>query len=69
VKTRTTRRQAPVPQHDWDPRRNRAVMELLDHLAQELAEEYVRLMKQALQGEDRHESGDLCPVQFGEPAP
>ena len=69
MKTRAKRRHEPAPQHDWDPRRNQAVMDLLDHLAQELAEEYVRLMKQALQEEDRHESGDLCPVQFGEPAP
>ena len=32
---------------EWDPRRNVAVRELLDHLAHELAEEYIRLMKQA----------------------
>lgn len=32
---------------DWDPRCNRASRELLDHLARELAEEYIRLMKEA----------------------
>ena len=37
----------PAPLPDWDPRHNRAVREILDHLARELAEEYVRLMKDA----------------------
>lgn len=32
---------------DWDPRWNEAVRNLLDHLARELAEEYIRLMKEA----------------------
>jgi hypothetical protein len=31
----------------WDPRRHEVARELLDHLARELAEEYIRLMKQA----------------------
>ena len=35
----------------WDCRYNPAVRELLDHLARELAEEYVRLMKEAAQRE------------------
>lgn len=33
-----------------DPRTNSAVRELLDHIARELAEEYVRLMKAAAEG-------------------
>ena len=37
------------PKHDvgqgWTPESNPALKELLDHLAQELAAEYVRLMK------------------------
>ncbi len=37
---------------EWDPQRNVAVRELLDHLARELAEEYIRLMKQAATEED-----------------
>lgn len=32
---------------DWDPRDNPHVRDLLDHLARELAEEYIRLMKAA----------------------
>jgi len=35
------------PSRRWDVRYNGAVRELLDHVARELAEEYVRLMKQA----------------------
>jgi len=31
----------------WNPARDPAVRELLDHIAVELAEEYVRLMKEA----------------------
>ena len=30
---------------DWTPEANPALKEMLDHLAQELAEEYVRLMR------------------------
>jgi hypothetical protein len=46
----TTDRAAPQsedPSRRWDVRHNRAVRELLDHVARELAEEYVRLTKQA----------------------
>lgn len=32
---------------DWDPRCNQAAREFLDHLARELAEEYIRLTKEA----------------------
>lgn len=35
---------------DWSPLDNPAVRELLDHLADELAREYIRLMKQAAAG-------------------
>ena len=37
---------------EWDPRRHVVARELLDHLARELAEEYVRLMNQAANEED-----------------
>jgi len=35
----------------WTPTSDHAVRELLDHLAQELAAEYVRLMKKAASAE------------------
>ena len=35
---------------DWSPATNPAVRELLDHLADELAREYIRLMKEATEG-------------------
>ena len=35
----------------WSPAANPAVAELLDHLARELAGEYVRLMEKATEGE------------------
>jgi hypothetical protein len=36
-----------TPDHvAWSPQANPAVRELLDHIARQLAEEYVRLMKQ-----------------------
>jgi hypothetical protein len=46
----------PQPPHApqdaaWDPAANPAVAALLDHLAAELAREYVRLMEQAAQPE------------------
>ena len=33
--------------HGWNPQTNPELKELLDHVAEELAHEYVRLMKQA----------------------
>ena len=39
------KREAPRDEHYAD---NPAVRELLDHVAEELAEEYIRLMKEAL---------------------
>jgi hypothetical protein len=41
--------QPPHPDHDaaWDPAATPAFTALLDHLAAELAHEYVRLMEQA----------------------
>lgn len=38
---------------DWSPVDNPAVRELLDHLADELAREYIRLMKQAAATPDK----------------
>jgi len=37
-------KQQEIKNDDWNPVTNPAVKELLDHLAQELATEYVRLM-------------------------
>ena len=59
----------------WNPTTDPAVRELLDHIADELAKEYIRLMKQAGKetpaidpndGGHRkyHESRDLRQVQF-----
>ena len=35
-----------VSEQEWNPTTNPAARELLDHLADELAKEYIRLMKQ-----------------------
>ncbi len=40
-------RKPDIPDEGWNPTTNPAVRELLDHLADELAREYIRLMKQA----------------------
>jgi hypothetical protein len=40
-------RKPDIPDEGWNPNSNPAVRELLDHLADELAKEYIRLMKQA----------------------
>jgi hypothetical protein len=40
-------RNPDVSDQGWNPITNPAVRELLDHLADELAKEYIRLMKQA----------------------
>lgn len=40
-------RNPDVSDQGWNPTTNPAVRELLDHLADELAKEYIRLMKQA----------------------
>lgn len=58
------------------------VTALLDHIAEDLAREYVRLMEHAATAsshdglpsfdddqEASHASRDLCPLQLGEPAP
>ncbi len=37
----------PEPDPAWDPGTNSAITSLLDHLAEELALEYVRLMEEA----------------------
>ena len=46
------KKEAPRDEHYAD---NRAVRDLLDHVAEELAQEYVRLMKEALPGEGGQE--------------
>lgn len=48
-------RKSESPDEGWDPNTNPAVRELLDHLADELAMEYIRLMKQA--GQEIHDTG------------
>ena len=40
-------RDPDVSDQGWNPTTNPAARELLDHLADELAKEYIRLMKQA----------------------
>jgi len=40
-------RNLDVSDQGWKPATDPAVRELLDHLAEELAKEYIRLMKQA----------------------
>ncbi len=40
-------RNPDVSDQGWNPATNPAARELLDHLADELAKEYIRLMKQA----------------------
>jgi hypothetical protein len=40
-------RDPDVSNQGWNPVTNPAVRDLLDHLADELAKEYIRLMKQA----------------------
>jgi len=40
-------RNPDVSDRGWNPTTNPAARELLDHLADELAKEYIRLMKQA----------------------
>ncbi len=40
-------RNPDVSEQGWNPTTNPAARELLDHLADELAKEYIRLMKQA----------------------
>ena len=40
-------RDPDVSDRGWNPTTNPAARELLDHLADELAKEYIRLMKQA----------------------
>jgi hypothetical protein len=40
-------RNPDVSEQVWNPTTNPAARELLDHLADELAKEYIRLMKQA----------------------
>jgi hypothetical protein len=46
------KRESPREEHYAD---NSAVRELLDHVAEELAREYVRLMKEAASEEDQQE--------------
>lgn len=52
-------RTAPEPDSAWDPGTDPAVASLLDHLAEELALEYVRLMEKAA----RHHDASDCEPQ------
>jgi hypothetical protein len=47
VKAAEPARNLDVSDQGWNPATDPAVRELLDHLADELAKEYIRLMKQA----------------------
>lgn len=61
------------------PANDPAVRDLLDHVAEELAKEYVRLMKEASltatcphvepEKGKSHESRDIRPIQLRKPAP
>ncbi len=54
-------RKPDIPCEGWNPTTNPVVRELLDHLADELAREYIRLMKQAAEGTPEkiaHEGGN-----------
>jgi hypothetical protein len=42
----------------WDPSENTAVAELLDHIAEELAREYVRLMEEAGKDDSTNDQDD-----------
>ena len=64
----------------WSPAANPAVRDILDHLADELAREYIRLLKQAAASrpardpptnitQANDESRNLRTIQFREPAP
>lgn len=54
-KSRTARKQVQQDEQ-WDAVNNPAVAELLDHVARQLAEEYVRIMKaKEEQGEGNQE--------------
>ena len=50
AKTAEPARNLDVSDQGWNPATDPAVRELLDHLADELAKEYIRLMKQAGEG-------------------
>lgn len=50
---------APAQDSAWDPGTDPAVTSLLDHLAEELALEYVRLMEEAA----RHHDPSDCEPQ------
>lgn len=52
-------RTAPEPDSAWDPGADPAVASLLDHLAEELALKYVRLMEEAA----RHHDPSDCEPQ------
>ena len=47
------------PDSGWNPAANPVVAELLDHIAEELAQEYVRLMKKAADAESRQDEGSM----------
>jgi hypothetical protein len=59
------------------PANDSAVRDLLDHVAEELAKEYVRLMQEGIltgpnvemEERKRHESRGIRPIQLRKPAP
>jgi hypothetical protein len=79
---KATARQSRGQPETERPSRDPAVTALLDHIAEDLAREYVRLMEHAADAnshdglpspdddqEASHASRDLRPLQLGEPAP
>jgi hypothetical protein len=53
-------RKLDIQGEGWNPTTNPAVRDLLDHLADELAREYIRLMKQ-----DTEENNDMVSHEGG----
>lgn len=58
VKAAEPARNPDVSDRGWNPTTNPAARELLDHLADELAKEYIRLMKQARKDTPAMDSND-----------
>lgn len=61
-----------IEQPQWVHKDNPQIRALLDHIAEELAREYIELMESSVastitEEDSNEESGDLRQVQLGEP--
>lgn len=63
VKSKAVPLPASEPEPTWSPAANPAVAELLDHLAQELAREYIQLMEEAAEDEGAADKTDQQGAQ------